>query len=258
MKTFLGTALALLLSGTIAAQPQPLTNADIVRLVTAHVPTDMVVRMVASSPVDFDISMAALAVLQQDGVPDIVLRAMVARIRPPKTADGTEIEMPAAPQPGVGSVSFVHGSARIELLRASPALAQSGGTASLLLNPFAKPGLVELFVGGQAPTRIALAMPVFQVELPAYLEPGESIALVKLAARADRRELPVRAADARMPRDLDDDAVVPIRVALVEDEAFRAGALRKYQVDVVTPLDAGEYALVLHDGLFYDFGIEGQ
>lgn len=256
LRVLLGAVLAASLAATAVARQEPLTNGDIARLIAARVPTDTVVRMVAGSPEDFDISFAALAALQAQGVPDVVLRAMVLRVRPPKEADGTVVELPDVPQPVVGSVSFVYERRRIELLRAAPVLAQSGSTVSAVLNPFAKPGLVQLFAGGRAAMRIAVAAPAFQVELPGYLAPGDAILLVRLEADEERRQLSVDGPRLELPDGVDEDAIVPVHVAPVSDDAFRAGGLRKYQVETEAPLPPGEYALLLHGALFYDFGID--
>jgi hypothetical protein len=254
-------ALLLVLGCTVPAAPQQqeLTNADVARLVSARVPTDVVVQMVTSSPVDFDISLAALAALRNDGVPDVVLQAMVARVRPSETADAvvdSGDDAGGGAQALVGSVAFVYGQDRIEMRRSTPSMGSTSTAASLIVNPFARPNRLLRFAGGHSTLRLAIGKPAFQVELPAYLVPTSSIFLVRLDAHPESRDLTIRSVPLEVPDGVDGDAVMPIDISGVTEEGVGGSTLRTYQVDVVHPLTPGEYALLVRDGLFYTFGID--
>jgi len=74
------------------AQPaRPLTNADVLKMVEAQLPTEVVVEKIKASPCDFDTSPEALGSLKQAGVPDSLLLVMVMS---PKCAP-----QPQPPQP---------------------------------------------------------------------------------------------------------------------------------------------------------------
>lgn len=69
-----------------ATAPAPLTNADVIGLVHAGLPADVIAAKIKSSATAFDTSPAALEKLKPAGVPDPVILAMVGAGRAPTLA----------------------------------------------------------------------------------------------------------------------------------------------------------------------------
>jgi len=63
--------------GTAESAPSPLTNDDIVKMVQAGLPTDVVVEKIKTSKTDFDTSTDALVNLKKEGVGSDIIRVMV-------------------------------------------------------------------------------------------------------------------------------------------------------------------------------------
>jgi hypothetical protein len=88
-----------------AQTPQPLTNADVLKMVESKLATEVVVEKIKASPCDFDTSPAALARLKEAGVPDALLLVMVMspKCAPPparrvavRVPQGTPVELETA------------------------------------------------------------------------------------------------------------------------------------------------------------------
>lgn len=62
-----------------AATQQKLTNKDVVKMVKASLPADVIVQAIRSSTPDFDVSADGLIALKQDGVSDSIIQAMLTR-----------------------------------------------------------------------------------------------------------------------------------------------------------------------------------
>jgi hypothetical protein len=88
---------------TVNAQSTDLTNADVVRLVSAGVPNDTTIAAIDQARHrQFDVTAAAIAALKQAGVPDSIIAAM-RRVSPPPPAP------PSAPAQVVGQASSLVG-----------------------------------------------------------------------------------------------------------------------------------------------------
>ena len=83
--TLLSMKLAALVMGLICAEgliaDQALTDHDVVRMVHAGVAQDILLQLIADSPVQFGLQPDQLIGLKRAGVPDDVVRAMAARER---------------------------------------------------------------------------------------------------------------------------------------------------------------------------------
>lgn len=92
---------SLLLGATPASNPKPLTNDDIVSLVQAGLPQDVVVEKIKTSKTAFDTSTDALVALKKAGVGSEIIRVMVnpaAEVKPAAPA-GSPWANPNAPAP---------------------------------------------------------------------------------------------------------------------------------------------------------------
>ncbi len=76
-------------SAPVGAADDPLTNDDIVRLTEVGIWPSAIVRMIESSPTAFDTSVGAVVALNEKGVEDEVLAAMVAAGQGPAARAGS-------------------------------------------------------------------------------------------------------------------------------------------------------------------------
>jgi hypothetical protein len=140
-------------------------------------------------------------------------------------------------------------------MRASPG-ARTSGMAKKIINPFAKMRMLKTFSGDHAQLRTGNTSPVFEASLPSDLNPSDSILIVKLSVESDERDVSVGSGRFNVSNGIDKDDMVPIKI---DESSTRTGpnaALKTYRVSVTRPLPAGEYAVLLQDGLFYDFGVD--
>ena len=81
-----------------AAQPKPLVNADIVKMVKAGLAEDTIVLAIQNKPSAFDTSPEELIHLKEQGVPQGILNAMLNASSPPPAAPAPSEPPPAAQQ----------------------------------------------------------------------------------------------------------------------------------------------------------------
>ncbi|MEK6410646.1 MAG: hypothetical protein AABN34_27280 [Acidobacteriota bacterium] len=122
-----------------AAHQQKLTNKDVVKMVKASLPADVIVQAIKSSTPDFDVSADGLIALKQDGVPDSIIQAMLTRSAPPETqrAQSPSTAFAEADAANRG-VFLIDAASRVQMMRASPTGGRTGGVGMKMLNPFGK------------------------------------------------------------------------------------------------------------------------
>lgn len=247
---------SLLACSTAFADKKPMTNNDVIKMVKAGLTAQVIVEAIKSSDTNFDLSADALILLKQEGVPDAVLQAMIAKSNP---SSGS--------QPAVGSsnesignivtnVILIDGSTQIPMQRTVPSGARTGGVGMKVLNPFAKVKSFSTLNGNQAQVRTNSASPTFEVSLPADLNPSDAIVLVKFEVKSDRRQVSTARGRLNMSSGFDKDDVIPITTDAKQSAS--AGADRVYTVSLVKPLKKGEYAIVIQNAIYYDFGVDGS
>ncbi|MGH9545589.1 MAG: hypothetical protein ACRD23_10275 [Terriglobales bacterium] len=96
---FASVVLAILLTLTVlgAQQKNPLTNADVVKMVKAGMAETTIVAAIAANDTQFDLSSSGLQTLSQAGVSSKVIRAMLAAESKKKDAAAAEANSEAAP-----------------------------------------------------------------------------------------------------------------------------------------------------------------
>jgi hypothetical protein len=88
-------ALAIALLSNLAAAEQPLTNADIVKLVKAGVSADVILAKIQASETEFVTDTDSLVALANEKVPNAVIQAMMAHTAPAATPAGAPGAAPA-------------------------------------------------------------------------------------------------------------------------------------------------------------------
>jgi len=125
-------ALAIMCIGFALAQQQPLTNADVIKMVKGGLPESVVVSSIRSSPSKFDISPDGLIALHKAGVTQAEMDAIVAAANPaPPAANAPTVpSAPAAPAAAapvsqLPTVVWVRGSASQPMALERTQLAQT-------------------------------------------------------------------------------------------------------------------------------------
>jgi len=124
---FLILALALTVAPVRGAQPLPLTNADVVKMVQGHLGPETIVTAIQSEKHNFDLSSNGLIALKRAGVPEDVIRAML-------NADAAPAAAQTQAQPVVGEavVSLLDGSAQKPLQGSVAQAISAPGKAPLI------------------------------------------------------------------------------------------------------------------------------
>jgi hypothetical protein len=87
----------LLLAATSAPAQETLTNADVVKMVQAHLSVDVIVEQIQTNPGNYVLTTASLIRLKQLGVPDKVIAAMQAKKAAGNTQPAPPPQQPSAP-----------------------------------------------------------------------------------------------------------------------------------------------------------------
>lgn len=239
------------------AHQQKLTNKDIVKMVKASLPADVIVQAIKSSTPDFDISADGLIALKQDGVPDSVIQAMVIRSAPPETQPAQSLSTSLGQaDAATRNVILIDAASRIQMMRATPTGGRTGGVGMKMLNPFGKIKMLETFSGNHSQLRTSNPSPAFEASLPGDINPSDSILLVKLSVKSDRREISTGSGRIGFSSGINKDDMLPISIDELPTKTTSGLSYKTYRVNCVKTLPSGEYALVLHNAVFYDFGVD--
>jgi hypothetical protein len=233
-----------------AAQKQPLTNADVVKMVKAGLGGDVVIQAINAKDQDFDLSTDALIRLKESGVPDVVIQAMVARGKPSPVGTAPSVTKEALQ----GGVTLIDGANRIQMKRAvSSGTRSKGMVGTMLVSPLWKRSSLETFEGGHAQLRAAGADLAFEVPLPSDINPSDAVVMVRFTVKPDRREISTASNQVNYSTGFSKNDKVAIKVSDSERGGPQGYAI--YRVTLVAPMPAGEYALVVYPGTYYDFGV---
>jgi len=240
-----------------AAHHQKLTNKDVIKMVKAGLPADVIVQAIKSSTPDFDVSADGLIALKHDGVPDSVIQAMVTRIAPPDTQPGPPPSTPfGQPDAGTAAVFLVDGANRIQMKRASSSGMRTGEVGMAIVNPFGKIKSLMTFSGNHSQLRTSNSSPMFEASVPGDINPSDSIVLVKLKVKSDRREISVASGRIGISTGIDREDMLPISIDELPTKTTSGLSYRTYRINCIKTLPSGEYAVVLQNAVYYDFGVD--
>ena len=99
--------LTVALVATLASAEQPLTNADVVKLVKAGLSADLIVAKIQASEAAFVTDTDSLVTLANEKVPNAVIQAMMARTAPAAAPTAAPAQAPPAPQAPKAQVTQV-------------------------------------------------------------------------------------------------------------------------------------------------------
>ncbi|MDQ3800451.1 MAG: hypothetical protein M3384_13465 [Acidobacteriota bacterium] len=151
----------------------------------------------------------------------------------------------------IGNVVLVDDGKRTEM-KYSLTNMSSGGT---ILGAKVK----AILTGSRAQLRVSNTSPEFLVRVPGNLNPSDYVALVKLDAKSDRREVEIGKASVgilsvKSKSGFSKNSIVPI--TLEEITGKESGGFKFYRVKTASPVSANEYALVIQGAQFFDFGVD--
>ena len=248
-----------------SAQGKPLTNADIVEMTKAGLPENTIVLAIEKGPAQFDTSPQALIQLKNNGVSTATLDAMIRAGAPATTASSntTSVRKPdplnplsttTVMTPGSSGVAMIDGDTRTAMKYSTPD-ARTNSMLGAFVNPLHKSRINYALNGNHAPLRTRNTSPSFEVGIVADANPTDVVAVVKLKAKSDRREIEAsRGGITGISTGFRKQDLVP--VTLEEVPGSPNQVYKTYRVKLVSPIPPGEYALVYGSGSFYDFGVD--
>lgn len=250
-----------------AALAAPIQNADIIKLLEAGMPEEVVLQAIAKGQTRFDTSADALIALKAKGASPAILKAMLNPAEAGKKQQSASRPSQAAAPSGYNpeEVSLiVNGEAStmqyiIPQHRTAARALGFGGMASYatLNNP-------------AAARRIKSTTPEFIVSVPKNAQVDNYMTLANFAVRSNStREVMTGGGYMSYSSGIHKSRVVKIQSEQLSDQSAARDGFVLYKVAPTQPLKAGEYALVLYTGelrtagffmqaanSYFDFGID--
>jgi hypothetical protein len=268
LSTILATCIFAISLPTVAQGKKPITNADIVAMVKAGLPENTIVVAIQQSPTNFDTSPQALIELKNQGVSPKIIEAMlragapatqVQPIPPTQTNNPLSNQQNTSNGSLVSSVLLIDDTGRTEMKYSS--LESRVGIGMMdVVNPFKKTRSKATLNGNHAKLRTATASPTFEASVANSANPTDQLVLVRLTPKSDRREIEVGrfgiiggASTGFRKND-----IIPITIEEIPGQTTSGTPYKRYSIKIVNPLAPGEYALVVGNGLYYDFGVDSN
>ena len=248
------------------------TNQDIIKLLEAKMPEDVIIQAIANGPNKFDTSPAALIKLREKGASPLILKAVInpaefANKPSPANAKATV----NTSKPAVNDSSnpeevtiVVNGSESsmqyiIPQMRTASRAFGFGGVATYAsLNNSA------------AQRRISAAQPEFIVSVPKNAQAPNYLTLANFVIRDNgNREVLVGGGFMSYSSGIHKDRVIPVKTEALPNQSRAREGFILYKVTPEKELAKGEYALVLYTGelrvagffaqaanSYFDFGVD--
>lgn len=248
--------LAALCTGLLAAQvalAAPIGNADVVKLLEAGMPDDVVLQAIGAGQPHFDTSAEALIALKAKGASPTVLKAM---LRPSeagrKAAPSARSAAPSGYNPE--EVTLLVDGQTITMQYIIP---QMRTTARAL--GFGGMASYATLSGAAAQRRIDSASPEFIVSIPQSAQVDTYLTLANFAVRSNQsREIMTGGGYMSYSTGINKSRVVKIHSEKMPDQSAARDGFVLYKIAPEKPLKAGEYALVLYTGEMRTAGFFAQ
>lgn len=231
-----------------------LTNDTIITLTKAGLSPAILVGKIQTSKSNFNLSVEELLRLKKETVADEVVSAMLKKSNPgPEKSQPVTLEAMVSKNnanPNAGRVMLVEETNRTAMKMCQP----DARTPGVFGNPFSLK-LRLAIKGNHAQLRIKTNSPEFELSLPFDTNPSDSLAVVKLDIKSDRREIENgRASLMGGSSGLPQNRMLPVTIS--EVSSSDTSSEKCYRVKLVNPLPAGEYALVVGQARLFDFGVD--
>jgi hypothetical protein len=239
------------------ANPQALTNDDIVKMVDAHMDAVKVVQMINTQPGNYSLSAENVDQLKQQGVPDNVVAAMRAKAASatPATANSPDAHAstqtaPSSepPCPAKEGAYYLEGSAWKPMSQVWP----EGSSAHARPIPFAVSAKgVERFRDAVAPITLG---PTPKFCLSTSLDIARSVVVALVDVKGDHREIQIAHAGqwSGSQSGIPEKKLQPMDMRRFSDNAIL--------ISTKSPLKPGQYMIfpLGQGGIGYDFGVQAS
>ncbi|MGB7414413.1 MAG: hypothetical protein WA902_09415, partial [Thermosynechococcaceae cyanobacterium] len=169
---------------------QPLTNADVLKLIKAGIPEETIILSVQNNPANFDTSPDALIELKRQGVSQKIMNAMLG---PKQASDSKAVGSHQDSQGNtvsiaLSTVKLITGTEEQIMKRRKPDVRVNSGP-QILASWVRQAKQKAVISGSRSSLRISDRDPTFEMSLPSDVSPNDYIVLVKLNSKSDRREV---------------------------------------------------------------------
>jgi hypothetical protein len=245
----------------IAASAEPMTNADVLKMVNARLPESTIVMAIGSAEPDFDTSPDALIQLANQGVPPAVIEAMLGTGKSGgKSSSGAVAAGGFDPE----KIILVDGDKSSTMRYLIPDLRT--GARALGFGGIASYAVLR---GTRASTRIESEQPEFILAVPENAQPESYYAIVNFAVRKNRsREILIGGGYMGYSTGVPQDRVIATVAQALDDQSTAPEDVVLYSVKPSAPMPPGEYAVILFNSEFrtpyypveqdsyFDFGVD--
>jgi hypothetical protein len=242
--------------GQDQVKPVPMTNSEVVKLVKGGISDELITKTINGRPSQFDLSADGLLDLKNSGVSDRVIEAMMSGQEAPTRSQDSV----SSPSQFDSSFWLYDGDKKIRLQQTHVTVEAKAGLGTAFGG--AAHAYATFSAGGPtAAIRITNRDPHFgEVLVPEDLRVEELVQLVKLeidSASKHRRVQVAKVAAFRSTQSgIPEAARIPIIFEVVREVAYKGKPSRLYSFKPEAPLAPGEYAVVISNRLFLDFGID--
>jgi len=258
--------LVTLLAGSFlagAATAAPITNADIVKLLDAGMPEEVVLQAIDNGQAKFDTSANALISLKSKGATPAVLKAMLQAGDAKKAGAAAPAAKAASGYNPEEVTVVIDGQASIMQYR----LAQMRSAARAM--GFGGMATYATLSGSHAQRRLS-GTPEFIISVPRNAQAPDYLTLASFAVRNNgTREVMTGGGYMSYTSGINKSRVVPVVSEALPDQSAARDGFTLYSVKPSAALKAGEYALVLYTGemrtagffaqnanSYFDFGVD--
>lgn len=267
--TLLATLCAALLATPAAFAAAQITNADVIKLLEAGMPEDVVLDAIANGKRKFDTSSSALITLKSKGATPAILKAVLSETDTAHKAQGGSTKSAATSKAPGGynpeEVTLVVDGASstmqyiIPQTRTAARALGLGGIASY-----------ASLSGPKAQRRLTSNTPEFIVSVPKNAQASNYLTLANFEVRRnDTREVMTGGGYMSYSSGIHKNRVVAIRSEPLADQSAAREGFVLHKITPEQPMKPGEYALVLYTGemrtagffaqaanSYFDFGID--
>jgi hypothetical protein len=270
--TLLAALCAALLATPAAFAAAPITNADVIKLLDAGMPEDVVLDAIANGKRKFDTSSSALITLKSKGATPAILKAVLA------DKDSTAATA-GKPQGGGKTGSSAKAAGGYNPEEVTLVVDGSASTMQYII-PQTRTAARALGLGGfatyaslsgpKALRRLTSNTPEFIVSVPKNAQATNYLTLANFEVRKnDTREVLTGGGYMSYSSGIHKNRVVPVRSEALADQSAAREGFVLHKITPEQPMKPGEYALVLYTGemrtagffaqaanSYFDFGID--
>lgn len=250
LKKYTSVALALLLAFAGQANAAPITNADLIKLLDAGMPEDVVLKAIANGEPKFNTSADALVLLKKKGATSAILNAVLSPSTQAAPAARATAAAPAAPAKPAAAPAGINPEEVLVIV---------GGQESTMqyIIPTVRTAARALGFGGvatyatlqnrQAGRKLPGAGLEFLVSVPKNAQAAGYLTLANFAVRNNgTREVQMGGGYMSYSTGINKDRVVAIKSEPLADQSRAREGFVLHKISPERDLPAGEYALVLY------------